>query len=65
MIADCLTEQADSDERGFQWQTQNSQPNIGYKFLHPKDGFGYFFFKNKSSDTTLTASIDLRVFERL
>ena len=59
MISDCLTDLAESDQKGFTWYREQNQPKIGYKFMHCKDGFGFFYFKNSSSDTTLTASVEL------
>lgn len=63
MIADCLTDLADSDKNGFTWYREQNQPNIGYKFMHCKDGFGFFYFKNSSADTTLTASVELTTMQ--
>lgn len=39
--------------------TMEGEPNISYKFEHCNDGFGYFFFNNKSISTTLTAVIEV------
>jgi hypothetical protein len=59
MIQECLIDLASSDKTGFNWYSQQNEPQIGYKFLHCKDGFGFFYFQNDSLATTLTANIEL------
>jgi len=63
MISDCLSDLAETDKNGFTWYREQNQPNIGYKFMHCKDGFGFFYFKNSSADTTLTASVELTTLQ--
>lgn len=42
---------------------KQGEPKIGYMFEHCNEGFGYFYFENGSSNTTITASIDLITLE--
>jgi hypothetical protein len=59
LLENLLTEKAKLNRSGMKYYHAQNQPQIGYKFEHCNDGFGYFYFENGSNDTTLTATVDL------
>lgn len=50
---------------GLNYFTLQGEPNICYKFEQSNDGFGYFYFRNKSFGTTMTAVIEILKMENI
>lgn len=53
---------AQQDKSNLIWYNGQGEPKIGYKFLHCKDGFGFFYFENGSESTSLKAEVELVKF---
>lgn len=50
---------------GLNYFTLQGEPNISYKFEQCNDGFGYFYFRNRSFSTTMTAIIEILAIKNI
>lgn len=63
LLEKMLIKKAQLDKSSMKYYEKQDEPKIGYMFEHCNDGFGFFYFENGSSSTTLTANVELLTME--
>jgi hypothetical protein len=53
-----MMEKAKADKKNVRNYAAQGEPDISYKFESGSDGFGYFYFSNRSAQSQLTATIE-------
>lgn len=62
-IEDMLLQKAKANPNKFLNFGAKGYPSIKYRVEHANDGYGYFYFKNESSDVTFNATVNLTSFK--